>query len=416
MIKKLVVLLLSIVGFAAIYSTTSNITFRDSSEYVFASENLKNKNCLYAGDLSKPMDFRLFSKRPVVYPLVLAFNPLTMRLVQFLLFVLLIFGVLSLLRRNSFSNKKLSTFLWFLIFTPLMLLHPGFIMADFVFSCCLFFFFYALIYTGLNSWDSILWWIVAVLIKPALFPTVIIWLFAIAFQIVKSRKLHVKLFLPLLVVVAVFIRNYQTAGVKEYSSISTINLVHYNAKLAVAKVYGLDSANNFVNGALFSIPETARAYQSYSKNLKDLGQQTIVNNKLGYIIVHTLGAIKMVLDPGRFELYAFVGLSDEESLTELIFSGKWSALYNKLLSRPTTFAFYLALFLVSLIKLVLVSALLFSKPFWKEPLIVLSLLFVAYCLGITGPVGAGRFFLPVVMMYNLLAVEGLYRFQKGSKG
>jgi hypothetical protein len=415
MIKQLVIAIVILSSFAAVFSVVSKTSFRDSEEYLFAAQNIKTSGVLYAGDETKDRDYRLYSKRPLAYPLLLAINPYSTRIVQVLLVLLMGFGSIALLRKQRYSLQKLRVFLWLFLLTPLLLLHPGFILADFVFSCAILFFFFGLLYYGLFKWNVIFWWCIAALMKPVLFPTVLLWVVALFVSLFLKKTRWLKLSIPILLVIGVFARNFKKTGVAEYSSISSINLAYYNAKLTLTNKFGMDSADRFIDDACFATPRNKEDYKEYASHLKERATSVITGNMVSYLKVHFLGTVKMILDPGRFEIYHFLGMNEEASLTELLFSGNLKKLYDNLLLNPLAFGLYLLFLVVSVVKLIGFFLAFTTKSSWKNPLMLLGLLFIGYFVGVTGPIGAGRFMLPVILIYNVLAVEGLYRFKKSSK-
>jgi hypothetical protein len=128
-----------------------------------------------------------------------------------------------------------------------------------------------------------------------------------------------------------------------------------------------------------------------------------------------MGAIKMVLDPGRFELYTFFNQPTSDiSLTELIFARNWSKLENSLKATPMllyVFLFFLAIQVLKLLGLVFSASRLVKNGF--------VLLMALYFVGITGPVGAARFFVPVSVLALVFSALGweraLHFFKKRSK-
>jgi len=202
----------------------------------------------------------------------------------------------------------------------------------------------------------------------------------------------------------------------EYSSISTINLGQYNAKLTVAKAFGYDSAQEYVSRSEFAIPRTSKEYANYRSKVNSLAKSTILDNLKSYITVHTAGSIKMLLDPGRFELYTFFNQpTSDGSLTEMIYAQRWSDIKAVLIKRPVLFVLIIGLFLLAIVKLIGAA---FSVAQFKK--LSFILIITAYFVIIAGPVGAARFMLPVSVIYLVLACQGidsiLHSLQKSTKG
>jgi hypothetical protein len=210
--------------------------------------------------------------------------------------------------------------------------------------------------------------------------------------------------------------NYTNTGQYEYSSISTINLGQYNAKLTIAKGYGYDSAQAYVSRQEFSIPQTAAEYANYKSGVNTLAASTIFENITCYITVHIAGSLKMLLDPGRFELYTYFDEpTSDGSLTELIYAQKWGEVKASLATRPVLFVLFTFLFMLAIVKLFLAALSIVKLKQLSFVLIV-----TAYFVAIAGPVGAARFMLPVSVIYLVLVCQGtetlLHFFQKSAKG
>ena len=87
-------------------------------------------------------------------------------------------------------------------------------------------------------------------------------------------------------------------------------------------------------------------------------KNTIQNNLFSYFKIHTLGSIKMIVDPGRFEVYSFFGLPTEnDSLTEQFLGGRYLQAINHLKNGGWIVVLFLVLLGLSLLK---VAGFLFS--------------------------------------------------------
>lgn len=409
--------------FVASVASPSPIT-NDGEEYLYASHNLLQNNTLYAGDVSKKtLDFRLFSKRTVGLPIVLLFqyqNRVLISAFQCLLSIVIFFVGLQLLR--NFTEKRLATQFYAtgFIFSISLFLHIGFVLSD-VLLTAIITTMALLYYCKINSLHHrtialCLLWTFAILVKPILLPTLPFSILLFIYFIFKKKKImYSTLILPLVVLVFSVI-NYTSTGKLEYSSISTINLAQYNAKLTIAKKYGYDSAQLFVESESLDIPHTKSEYDRYSREAKNLGIDAISQNVWTYAQVHTLGILKMILDPGRFELYTFFKeKTNETSLTEMLYAKNWRALKKSLFADFTLVGMLLLGTIFSLLKL---FGTLLNLANWKKSAFLY--LIIAYFLIITGPVGAARFFLPVSIVFLVCSVQGwlsfLHFFQKSSKG
>ena len=394
----------------------------DTIEYQNAAYNLLKNNVLYGGSPNQLVDYRLYSKRTLGYPVFLLFQQQNEHLIlisSVLLYVLLFFLGLHVL--SLFIQTKAAffsyTILFLLHFT--CTIHTALNMADLLLAATVTSL--VLVYYSCNIsvyqkifCISVLWGF-GLLLKPVFLPSLLLIPVILIYLYKVTAQWRYWLLIPVAFWAISCAMNYSGSGVFEYSSISTINLGQYNAKLMVAKLDGADSANNFTNSKAFSVPRTLQQYTQYKQRVREKAISTILDNSLAYAKVHFTGMIKMILDPGRFEIYTFLGMNDKnESLTELLYIGNWDRL-KTVMSKNTIVLFtFLALFFVSILKAVLVC---FSITRIQDTLFILFV--IAYFVLITGPVGAARFMLPVSVLYLVLAAIGtqhlLAFFQKRSK-
>ncbi|PCJ65943.1 MAG: hypothetical protein COA58_07640 [Bacteroidetes bacterium] len=415
-------LILQVTAVFIIGFTHQKPTINDSIEYEYAASNMLNFNILYSGNMSDQLDFRLYTKRTLGYPIFMLFQHQNTVIVNFIqsLIVLLNF-LLGISLIKIFTNKR-RVFMLFSIGYTLhlsLLIHSQFILSDLLFTSIITLIaqvFYSKTDSPKNKiWIISILWTAAVVVKPVLLPSVFLAPLLIVWLLVRTKKWRLSLMLPLLIITIASAINYQNIKKAEYSSISTINLAQYNAKLTIAKKYGYDSAQSFVSSDALRIPRTIHDYAAYKTNARNLGTQAILDNLFSYLQVHTLGTIKMILDPGRFELYTFFNEpTNSTSLTEMIFSREWTKLVSKMKENILLFILFLVLLLISVLKVIGAAI---SLKEWKKHLFLISI--TLYFLILTGPVGAARFFLPASIIYLVMAALGwdniLNFFQKRSK-
>jgi len=418
----LLVLLVCISLFVSRFSHPYTNT-NDGEEYTYAAHNLLHHNTLYSGNLDAELDYRLFSKRTIGFPLVLLFqhiSPYLFAVFQTLLVLLNFF--IGLLLLKHYTLKRLAFLLYSIGFVTQLafLLHVGFVLSD-LFLASLVSVLVLIYHTSKSSFKvktiaiSILW-ASALLVKPVLLPTAWLSPLVFVFLLVKHKKAESFTLLPFLAFVVFSFLNYTSTNSFEYSSISTINLTQYNAKLTIAKKYGYDSAQQFVNTPSLAVPRTEAEYSSYLVNAKEMGIKTILENLTAYTQVHILGCVKMIVDPGRFELYTFFNeKTNETSLTEMLFGRNWQEIKQSL---SANYWLVFVLLLSTLFSLLKLLGFVFCLRSWKQMKFLLFT--IAYFVVITGPVGAARFFLPVSILFIVCSAIGwsniLQSFQKGSKG
>ena len=418
-----VMLLLSIiVVWILIWSGGVSPKINDSQEYLNCANNMVQKHVFYAGDLDEALDFRLFSKRTIGYPLHLIFQYSSVALMTITSggFLLLSFflglAILELITQKSLAYK---IYVFLFLFNVSALFHVSFILADLALMALVTLGVYVAMIRNIAVVRKInliaFLWCLGVLLKPVLLPSLVVWPLVFFYYRYRKGKWLPVVLVPVFVVLMVGARNHQKTSQFEYSSISTINLGRYNAKLLIAHIHGYKAAQNYVSHPIFAIPTNKREYKKYASGVKSMAIQTISKDWVGYIKVHSLGVFKMVLDPGRFELFSIQNKSPlEVSLTEVLLAKDWIKLKSYIFEHPAVWVLFLGLFFLSVLKVILFF---FStKQVLNNPAILVVLL---YFIGIAGPVGAARFLLPVGVLFLVCCSLGGLRildfFQKSSK-
>lgn len=412
-------IILTITGLLTYKYTQTRVHINDSEEYINYSHNIVNYNTAYAGNFYSPKDFRLFAKRTPGYPAYIIMQwstPATIYLSQALLVLFLYFLGFALVKK---WKNKCSVFYIYSVGFALqvtLFLHVGFIMSDLLLAATLTL--GTLVFYS-QSKDKVkllsILWLLAVLIKPVMLPSLVLIPILFVWLILKSKKIHLSLWLPVVTVVCISWVNFQQTHKFEYSSISTINMAHYNAKLTIASAYGYDSAQQFSSAICSKIPSNQTEYNTYISRAKEEGVSTILNHLPTYAKIHTLGAIKMLFDPGRFELYTFFNQpTSSVSLTEKIYAGDWCGLFENLKKGGLLLV---ALFLFGLVQFLKVMGSVFAIKDMRKHYF-LMLLFV-YFVGLSGPIGAARFFVPISVLFTVFSAIGwsiiLEFFQKRTK-
>ena len=395
----------------------------DSLEYQKTAKNLVNKNLFYSGDTNETVDYRLFSKRTIGYPVFLVFQNNTtwiVRVASVFLLLLNFFVGLDLL--GNLTRKKEASWVFSLLYflnVPL-LLHTSFVMADLLLTSivCLavFVYYHNRVLQKQKIKILSLFWCLGLLVKPIISPSILLSPFLFLHLKHKHKKTFLVTLLPVLVFFSFSFFNQKQTGVFEYSSISTINLGQYNSKLLVSEKFGYDSAQSYASRNEFSVPRNKKEYVKYSREVRSLSAKTILSNWPSYLKINVLGSIKMLLDPGRFELYSFLGIKPAAfSLTEMIYAKEWQKLKQFMFSNFGVLFVFVVLLMLNVLKLL--AFFLGAKGFKKRRFVAFVFL---YFFVIVGPVGAARFMLPISVLYLVFCSIGwshaLYFFQKSSKG
>lgn len=225
-----------------------NFYLKDSYEYLKAAANLKSDHLLYCGELTKPFNYDLFTRRPPVYPFFLAVcqlvssNMIFVIIVQNLLSITGIFLFRKMLLDLGYSAKYDILFAILLLLTPSQFIYTNLIMSEsllqFLIILLVWFF---IKYSNDDNFLQGVWYgiilTLCVLTKPVF--VYFIYLNVVYFIWRSYRKRTLKLlllgFIPLVFLFAYQIRNYNSTGVFETSSIGRSTLVSYNVNLFLLK-------------------------------------------------------------------------------------------------------------------------------------------------------------------------------------
>ena len=395
----------------------------DSVEYQNAAQNLLKNNILYSGQINESIDYRLFSKRTAGYPLFLIFQnnvSWIAGIASVFLLMLNYFLGLGMLSALSKKTKSSHAYSWLFLLNVPLFLQTSFVMADLLLATIInlaaFVYCQSRILSSKKIKDLSLLWCLGILVKPIILPSILLSPLIFSYLWVKQNKLYFSSLFPCFVFFLVSFFNQQQTGIFEYSSISTINLGQYNSKLLISEKYGYDSAQSYALRSEFMVPRTQNEYLDYKKTLQSLATETIFTNWPSYLKIHLLGSVKMILDPGRYELYTFLGVTPSAfSLTEMIYAKDWQKLNQFMFSNIGVLGVFVILFLINLFKVfIFIFSLKELREYWFFGLIFL------HFLAIVGPVGAARFMLPISILYLVFCSVGWMRlldfFQKRSKG
>jgi len=397
----------------------NNSILQDSKEYLYAADNLINHQTLYSWNLNHAYNPDWLSKRPILYPLILALFK-TVSLGYNFVFLLLVY--LSQNAASLFSfyfcvkilkflkiiiNWKHASF--FALFSLSQYIYCNTIMSETFLQLCLCALVYIQICKPLNYKWSLLSAVILIFglaLKPVFMP------FAFAYPIICSLrhlpKFDYKYILPSLLPVAFIVFtiswNQSRTGYRQYSSISTINLLHYNTYTMLMYKYGEHRADSMVDEIHFK-GNLLGSYSAKQEYINNSCKTLIKDNLETYSFLHLRGMLFCVLDPGRFDLSQFFGLSHGKNL--LYETNKDNALmrvFNSILN-PLGIIL-IVLFIFNLFKILLLIKFLFNK---KIALIIrLALLcFPIYIVFLTGPIGASRFLMPVIplLFTMVLSIE-----------
>ena len=253
---------------------------------------------------------------------------------------------------------------------------------------------------------------VALLVKPVFYPlagVLAVVGLGLAWRLAKKRLALLAL-VPLVVVVLYMSWNKQRTGYFHFSSITEINLLHYNAAGVVRQTAGPAAEERWVAGVL----SEAAAQPSFATRQQLIGRRAeavIWEHPLVYARQHAQGMATLLLDPGRFDLSHVAGLTEPKG-GGLLAQARAGGLVRALAHLPMGLLAVLGLVLVANgVRLGLAvrgfgrlggSGSVFRCGRW------VAVGLIAYVALLTGPLGAARFLVPVWPLLLALALVGLH--------
>ena len=388
----------------------------DSFEYLQEAENIFEQGLFYCGDLNEQINPDLYTKRPPLYPIFIGLSQLLPgKIIPLLLLqnLLSLFNILILLKivTRYFKVSKTLIFI-FILFSPVQAIYANLVMSEILFqTLILMMVLYFLSFIKSEKTKhfllSTLFLVLAMLTKPVMFPFAFV---TIALGLFYAfRKKMLKIFLlslfPFLMVNAYKYWNFERTGYYHYSSITNINLVNYNTNFFLSKTKGVEEANR-INAEIHEEASKLSDYASQQVYLKKRATEIIKNDLIKYSIFHIKGSFRFFIDPGRFDIYNFFGLEEDvESgfLYTLNEKGFMTALKQLFSLNPWAIVLLLFILFFNVLKTIGFGLFIFTKgvkPVYKISIMILPV----YIALATGPLGASRFMLPVLLFIILGAV------------
>lgn len=413
MLRKYRIVLITVallqLGFLVIQLLQQNYFLDDSAEYLRTADNLISNSMLYCGDTEETIDPALYTKRLPGYPaLLLLTRLLTTSMVPVIILQMLLSLGSVLLMLKIFSSGKQGN--WLLL--PLLLLFPAqFIYSNMVMTEIFFQFvlmlaafrLYRHIQTGkINMlWLYQLLLIIAILIKPVMYlfvvPNVI--LFIVLYYKSRQRLVLISSFIPVIFLIILGGVNQQRTGYFHISSIQHTKLVDYNLYYFLMNRDGEEAAHA-AKEQIHATCDQQKDLKERSECLTDSAISVFSDDLKGYALFHLKGMVRFFVDPGRFDLYNFFGIEAERGKGFLyhLNQGGPKGAWSYFVSQPVLVVIALALIaLVNLLRLFGFLAFLFNKSFKPEFRLFLFFL-ITFLAFATGPLGASRFMLPVVLL------------------
>jgi len=414
---------------------TQNWYIKDSYEYIFAAQNILDYNILYAGDLDDPLRMDFYTKRPPVYPLLIALgllitaSPVFMIIIQHVLSIIniiLAFRILNILEKPLHTSDSMPSvhsgsisryiFLILLMLYPTQFVYAGLIMTEILFQTLIT----GAVYCLLKAWEQYPFkWlmictalvILSMLTKPIMYLFAIPHLFIVGYFIVKMRKWSwiLMALLPLLVVYGYQSWNEQRTGYFHFSSIQNLSLFQYTTYNLLVQEMGEEDATQYTDSVLYESLEQS-TYREEQKMISEFCVSTIRDNLGAYLNMHLKGMINFFIDPGRFDLFHFFDIQEQgTSLLKSFSSEGYTGIFKSLSQQPVgMMVILIGVGIGNAVKLVMSLLFAFDRR-WDIRHRFTILIFIVYISGLTGTSGASRFAVPIGMLLMVIATVELRR-------
>jgi hypothetical protein len=254
--------------------------------------------------------------------------------------------------------------------------------------------------------------VLGILVKPVLYPFIIlnILLSLVLYYRYRQRLVIISSLIPLVFVIIYASINQQRTGYFHVSSIQQVNLVDYNLYFYLMDQQGEDKASE-ITGEIRATCARESDFSKRSACLSDAATNIFKDDIVSYGWFHLKGMGRFFIDPGRFDLYQFFGLERSRGsgflyhINKSGIKGAWEYL------RMQQTGMILLLLVIAFVNLLRAIGFLFFL--FNRKIDVAFRLFLFFLTGYiafaTGPLGASRFMLPLVLL-----LTGAAAYQYGS--
>ncbi|NCP84570.1 MAG: hypothetical protein GW823_06675 [Bacteroidetes bacterium] len=394
----------------------------DSFEYLNSAKNLLETGIPYSGSFSESINPDLYTRRPPFYAIFLlvssafTLNIKSIIIFQNILFILTIGLFDRFILKQNLTRKQRILFYSFLLVSPSFLIYANLVMSEILLAFLLIIYVLSIqkLKNSKNQFAYLrtgFYQVLLMFTKPVFY---LFWIIQALYLWLINKKISIKIIGPTLLsigaIVLFTLYNYSFTGSSQFSSMQKIGFVNYNAFYFQIEQIGLENANNWIDSvetqSKVLFPES---YADQSKYQMKASVSFCIDRPFSYSIYYAKGIIAFMLDPGRFDLYNFLGIDElgYSGLMKSIRSEGLSAISNYLTIQPIGLMLLLGLFLfVNGIKMIgyFVYLMGFKQFNYLEVIMVILFLYVAV---LTGPNGASRYMVPVLLFYLFGAIKGL---------
>ncbi|MBO3271384.1 hypothetical protein [Hymenobacter defluvii] len=398
--------------------------FPDTDRYRMEAVNIREAGEFYAQPLpatgaKKPQEYTI---RPPGYPLFLL--ALDTPSARFPFVALVVQNLLSLLNLGLLARWlqqfRLLPAQWVFLLLgvctyPAQLIYANVLMSEMLLQTCVV----LLWLSAVAAWETqqmryalavAATATAAMLVKPVFYPFSIVVLLVGSWAALRWRRLPVAVVAALPLAVALLYQgwNYQRTGLFHFSSIATINLLHYNTEGVLRRTEGAVVADHFIDTVEAEAHRRYATFAQQQQHIRARSMAVLWEYPVTYARIHLTGMVNCFLDPGRFDLVHFFKLPGQEGRGLL---GQYTVYGYKGMARyiwRLPLGLLSALLLVAVgnvVRLLAFGLFLFQRQYALFVRLSAAgiLLYVAF---LTGPLGAARFAVPVFPLLVVGATLG----------
>jgi hypothetical protein len=404
----------------------------DTDDYIYLAQNIK-KGFYYSADASLPIDDFFLSKRTPLYSIILllfytffGLNDWPVIVAQNIASIASCWMVLTLFLR-LFPGKKLKWFyILFLVFYPAQMCFAAVMAPDIFMQFLLVLYFREIVLSlekpGKASMARMgLWLLLATLLKPVMYPFLMLHVIYSLWYYVKTKAGLVILLgaLPLMVMVCYGFWNKSRTGLYHISSVQSDNLLNANARSFLYFQYGQPYGDSILDAANLRVSRQIGLKAKYE--LLDIEAKKIIREHwVAYSLYHIKESGRFFVASGKFDLDIYTGLGTDQFHPEAPnfytafhangFIGAW-----KYLRTYPLMPLLILIIAFNLLRIIGWFLFLYDKqyPFMLK---FFSSIFILYFAFITGPVANTRYFLPVLLVMSGLSAAGFAGFMERRRG
>ena len=408
---------------------TGRYVFPDTDRYVQAAGNLAQHGQLYARPWPPAPGsaaVQEFTIRPPGYPLLLAAlgQPVGTLLLQNLLSVAalaLVLGRWAASRARPPGWRAWAAALALALSFPAQLIYANAVMSEVSLQALVLLGAGLAVAFGRTGRARYLAGVAGVLVaaeltKPVWFPFAAVFLLVAGWLSWRQRRWRLAALgaLPLLAALAYMGWNGQRTGYAHFSSITDINLLHYNAYGTLMQARGPVRAEAWLDSALL-VANGQPSFVARQRTMQAAAGAVLRRYPVRYAGQHLLGMANFFLDPGRFDLSVWLGEGKSAGLLSALRGRGVAGVAGALARQPLALLLALALTALANAGRLVLAVHGFRRAVRRPagagrgegawPWVAAGLLL--YVALLTGPLGAARFLVPVWPLLLALALRGL---------